>query len=141
MGAMESCSWGLILLDWDRERSSKYKLYFLTHAPKPNSHPSAHPQRLCELLSTLAQGCSKPDAQTHWSPVGLVPVGKEKRQAIHITETETTLQEALVLLMVVMLGSSMEVFLEKVASNLALCSLGFHQAGIWRGEGEAYGGI
>lgn len=33
------------------------------------------------------------------------------------------LQEALALLMVVMLGSSMEVFLEKVASNLALMFL------------------
>lgn len=42
------------------------------------------------------------------------------------------LQEALALLMVAMLGSSMEVFLEKVASNLTLM---FHQAGIWREGG------
>lgn len=63
MGATDSGARGLILRGWDRERSSKYELCLLKHAPKPTliphmlcSHPSAHPQSLCELPFILAHG-------------------------------------------------------------------------------------
>lgn len=109
-----------------------------THPNSPHtlcSQPSARPQSLCEGLPPHS-GMFKA-----WCSKRLAPSkSKEKGQKnSYHRDNETMLQESVVLLAVVMVGTSMKI-LEKVASNLALMIHRTLPGKSW-GGGEANGGM